>query len=94
VQVSVVLDEDSEPLLGIDLTAHPGGTKAVDPHPEGVKPRIVKVVFSIEGVQKHCSNDGATVFEELSTEQECCFGVDRCIEAVQLTIDPNRVLNM
>jgi len=34
----VLLDEDSEPLLGTSLTARLRRMKAVDPHPERVKP--------------------------------------------------------
>jgi len=36
----VVVEEDSEPLLGAGLTAHPRGMKAVNPHFKGLKPRF------------------------------------------------------
>ena len=51
----ILLDEDSEPLLGAGLTAHPRRMKAVDPHSERMKPlfdvvseRIVKPTAQIE----------------------------------------------
>lgn len=34
----IVVEEDSDPLLSAGLTAHPRGMKAVDPHPESLKP--------------------------------------------------------